>query len=588
MSDSAPAIDQPASPAGPGLLREALLTFVIATLFGAFWQVNPGFARYKDASGGSEWLWQRSPGMARGDSPYHIRMAYLYRTGEMFEAGPNFHWTRLSVWNGHFSDKDFLYHLYLIPFTFFAQDEYDHGGLLQGAKISVAVATGLLALGLLAALRLLGVRQAWPFVLLMGAIAWVFIFRTTEARSWFMSTICALIGWAAISRGKRGLTFVVGVFYVLAYTAAHILLLLAVFNLVGRLILGPEPGARRKAELWRNATVLGAAVLGIVAGWALHPQPVETLQMWWVQNVLVPHLHGGNEISGGMAAISQSVLGWEKIPPGLKLPQELFGAELNPPGLRMMLIGSNFALLIPLVLVGLAFAARWRPNRTAILTLMIAIGLSVLIARSLRFVEYAIPFVVLAAGVWITGMAGGAKRLFVTGRARKVWRRVGLGAISLGMLAQATVINQTLNYTHASYFPAMVDWLSHHDEVRGKLIYNLAWDSFPELFMVRSDCDYAAGLDPAFVVAAGNPQSQAFIQLALGNVGYVASDGPGLVKILREQMRADYVFVEQRVNPVMYDGYARMARAGLLQELVYDDGDADDPFDGYALYRVPR
>ncbi|MCL4731885.1 MAG: hypothetical protein KJ044_15815, partial [Planctomycetes bacterium] len=278
------------SPPGISFWREALLTVLIATLLGAFVHTNPGFL---DLGNGEQWHWQRSPGIVMGDSGYHIRMGWLYRTGEAQAAGPNFHWTRLSVWNGRFSDKDFLYHIYLIPFTGFARDAWDHDGLVKGAKVASAAGYGLLALALLCALRLAGVRPAWPFVLLVAATSWLFLLRMMEARSWAFSAACAVLGWVFLLRGNRAAVFCTGVVYTLSYTASHILVVLAVFQLAARLVLGPDAGSSRRADLRRNAALLGMAVLGLAAGTLLHPQPLEQVRLWWVQNVLVLYMHSG-------------------------------------------------------------------------------------------------------------------------------------------------------------------------------------------------------------------------------------------------------------------------------------------------------
>ena len=56
-----------------------------------------------------------TPCLYDADGYLHIRMAEFLK-----DLGPryNFHWARFSTFNGNFSDKDFLYHVALIPFTF--------------------------------------------------------------------------------------------------------------------------------------------------------------------------------------------------------------------------------------------------------------------------------------------------------------------------------------------------------------------------------------------------------------------------------------------------------------------------------------
>ena len=66
------------------------------------------------------------PTLFGADGYLHIRMAEIIR-----ESGPikDFHWARFSVFSSYFSDKDFLYHVALIPFTFFSD-------IFFGAKVA--------------------------------------------------------------------------------------------------------------------------------------------------------------------------------------------------------------------------------------------------------------------------------------------------------------------------------------------------------------------------------------------------------------------------------------------------------------------
>ena len=102
-------------------VQGALLALLMG-FAGLYYQFAPGFV--VDNAGNSE-LRSTSVGLAGADGYYHIKMAYLYRTGEVGAAGAKFHWTRESTWNGSFSDKDFLFHIYLIPFTLCADGPGD-------------------------------------------------------------------------------------------------------------------------------------------------------------------------------------------------------------------------------------------------------------------------------------------------------------------------------------------------------------------------------------------------------------------------------------------------------------------------------
>ena len=66
------------------------------------------------------------PTIFGADGYLHIRLAEIIK-----DHGPikDFHWARYSIFATRFSDKDFLYHVLLIPFTFF-------GDIFFGAKVA--------------------------------------------------------------------------------------------------------------------------------------------------------------------------------------------------------------------------------------------------------------------------------------------------------------------------------------------------------------------------------------------------------------------------------------------------------------------
>ena len=76
------------------------------------------------------------PTLWEADGYYHIRMAEAVR-----REGPvkKFHWARYSYFATNFADKDFLYHVLLIPFTAFS-------GFFPGAKAAAVFFAFLLFL----------------------------------------------------------------------------------------------------------------------------------------------------------------------------------------------------------------------------------------------------------------------------------------------------------------------------------------------------------------------------------------------------------------------------------------------------------
>jgi hypothetical protein len=210
----------------------------------------------------------------------------------------------------------------------------------------------------------------------------------------------------------------------------------------------------------------------------------------------------------------------------------------------------------------------------------LCVPLQALITRSMRFSEYAVPFVVLTAGVWIAAMSRSPRaQLWLAARAR-IARAAGIALLAALALMQGATLHSDLNHVPGTWYPGLTHWLSTHDEARGKFIYNAGWSTFPELFLARADCDYAAGLDPAFVGAAGTRHSHAWVRIAIKNFTAVAPDGRGLVKYLRDEVGADYIFLVRTDNSHLYFGMLQLAQAGVLGIEVRD------PADAYALFRL--
>lgn len=559
----------------PRFLREAGLVFLLATLLGGFWQANPGLVESED---GPQFVTQRTLGLMPGDSAYHIRMAWLYRTGELQAAGADFHWTRLSVWNGHFADKDFLFHIYLVPFTSWADDASDHAGLAQGAKLGAAVGWGLLALALVYALRLLGVRPAWPWLLLIPCLSWLFLLRAMELRSWLFSASLVALGWASLVQRRHAAVFCVGVVYALSYTAAHLLLVLAAYHWLARLALGPEPGGTRLADARSGLKLTAMAALGLFAGWLLHPQAMQLPGLWWVQNFLVVYLQNGGTLDGMVASITSLLLGSQTLPPDLGLQAGHFGNELKPTDAQGLWLGFGAAFLFAALATLAGLLLRVRLTRAEQLTFGLALPLLVLIARSVRVSEYAMPMLVLGCGMYLPRILAQTREKL--GRRGPLLTPCLRSAAAIAFFAQAAWLHRIVPHMPPSPYPAMSHWLQTSSEARGRMVYNVSWDSFPELFLSSAASNYAAGLDPAFTALHGSRASRAYLLLQSGRADLVANDGPGLVRFLREEAGADFVFVDGRNNPVMRHGLREMSRFGLLETVLEDDQR------NYALYRL--
>src|SRR3989344_2955608 len=99
----------------------------------------------------------RSPNIPDPDSLYHLRHAWLYRTGSMVDTG--FPWTYYSVIRLLGADLWYGFHLFLTPFTYF-------GDLLFGNKaVGIFMTAGLLLIfGWILKRHQISLPFFWPFI----------------------------------------------------------------------------------------------------------------------------------------------------------------------------------------------------------------------------------------------------------------------------------------------------------------------------------------------------------------------------------------------------------------------------------------
>src|SRR5688572_5784877 len=118
------------------------------------------------------------------DAWFHIRIAAELRAQGVLYFD-HLEWARLSVFGEGWGDKEFLFHVFLIPFA--------GGDLLFGAKLALSVLNGITA-GLLA---WIGVRHAgragWLVPLLAVAMTTAFAVRIDQLRPHHLSLILLLL-----------------------------------------------------------------------------------------------------------------------------------------------------------------------------------------------------------------------------------------------------------------------------------------------------------------------------------------------------------------------------------------------------------
>ncbi|PIV39759.1 MAG: hypothetical protein COS29_00915 [Candidatus Omnitrophica bacterium CG02_land_8_20_14_3_00__42_8] len=209
-----------------------------------------------------------TPTLYDADGYLHIRMAEFLR-----DFGPhyNFHWARFSTFNGNFSDKDFLYHVLLIPITFFKD-------IFFGVKIAAFIFAALLFLGFYLILKRYSDKTLLPFFLLSFFLSGMFLETISSPRPLTIVILLTIISIYLIIEKKHGWLFFASVFYSLIHVTSPLIICYA-------LIIETVRHFDRKEFCIK--TIL-FSFLGISVGFLVHPNFPNNLLVFYLNSILVP------------------------------------------------------------------------------------------------------------------------------------------------------------------------------------------------------------------------------------------------------------------------------------------------------------
>jgi hypothetical protein len=201
-----------------------------------------------------------------GDSYFHLAVAR-----EFAESGypEGLAWARLSILGEAYGDKEFLFHLLLVPFAGWMDP-------VVGGRLALAFFNALIfaVIGVIA--RNLAGNWGVLVPLFLYLTAGSFIARVFRLRPELLSLILLLLVVAAAARRRYMWVAFLSAAYALSYTAFQALVGLAgLWTLV--------EWVREKRFPWKlPLSVVG----GVAGGLLLHPGFPDNLRIWWIQNVL--------------------------------------------------------------------------------------------------------------------------------------------------------------------------------------------------------------------------------------------------------------------------------------------------------------
>ena len=436
------------------------------------------------------------PNLVGADAYYHVRVAQIIAEEGIPDEFP---YTQASVFKEHYADKQFLFHVLLIPFL--GED------LILGPKILTVLLTALLFALMAWVLLRNGVPLPWLWTFLMLASGVMFLFRMSLTRPHLLAVPLSVLAAHLMLRRHVLGTFLVSMLFPLCYTAAHLLPGMA-------LVYAAACVLRKEPFPWR---LILAAFAGVLLGLLLHPHRFNIFSLWYLQNV-------------------QVLLNVWRIPDEVGMGNEFFSV----PG-RIILIDAFIPLLGAFAVAFFFLLRGTRASLRTVFLFLLSTAFFVLFLNIGRFVEYWVPFTILL-------LASGARDL-TEGTNWREWlrrHRIGgpalCGLLTLLLLAQTarSVVESQLEVEtdRSLYYRYEATWISKHVPA-GEVVFTCNWDSFPYLFFFAPKQRYLVALDPTFMQAYDPDLFRVWYRIATGQ----PDDSADLVL---SRFNSRWVFAEKR------------------------------------------
>ena len=463
-----------------------------------------------------------SPNIPDPDSLYHLRHAYLLRTNGIFNT--EFPWTYYSAMRTYGTDLWYGFHLLLLPFTF-------GGGTIFGIKVAgVFLTSFLLAVYYSVAKRQKFVFPAfWPFLFLLAVPN--ALFQLLMARPQILTLGLSIMLLSILVSGGSFLTIFL---LAMAITFFHISFFwlapgIAILNLFIRLW--------QKSDWQKGFWDFGAVAIGTALGMVLRPEPLSALKLVYIQVVKL------------------------LIEKQDALPL-LFSRELSPLSFSALVQTAPIFLLLWLVSAVIFSWLSIQANSQKDISLEQKRFLWLSGILSLGFLLMTLAVARRSLMFW---PAFGA--LFIAGTYsflpyKKINQDLFSAILLIGILVMApiTISQNALSLARNSmppdYLREAAEWLKDNSG-SGEIIFNTHWDNFSPLFFWNQKNYYIGGMDPIFQYEYGPELYWKFHHISIDEYGDLTCGetvcGPSNVediyKVLKEDFKARYVFVEKRRNP---------------------------------------
>jgi len=426
---------------------------------------------------------EAQPGFPDPDSFYHAKMATVIRDQGFIETFPWFQWMDFK---NVYVNPHLLYHILLIPFVTIFNP-------LIGIRIS-AVIFGLLAfLAIYLTARSFKASHPWLYPLI-AALTTGFLFRMSLPRAPSLSVAFLLLATWAMLKQRPKILFFTSLFFAWLYHGWPV-----IFLSLGAVVAATfvAETLKKHDSVWSHFkntykqqkwnTI--ATVTGVLAGLIINPYFPQNIQFSILDIFKIGIVNYQSILSVGQEWFPYTADGFLMA---------CFPALLTG--------GLALAFFIP----GLISTKKMPPSEqvVAIFTfLFLAGGYSILCFKANRYVEYAVPFMVLETAVlspfawnfWIKEIWPIVQEFLKTSRLKTMALGLLLTIIFAGFAGGSvkTIIKNN-EYYQAKQYETATDWIKTHVPANETVFHN-SWDYSLVLWYLDDTHYYLGGLDPTFM-----------------------------------------------------------------------------------------
>ncbi|MBU4473399.1 MAG: hypothetical protein L6254_02895 [Candidatus Omnitrophica bacterium] len=416
------------------------------------------------------------PTLFSADGYLHIRMADFLRQYGLYY---DFHWARFSTFATNFADKDFLYHVLLIPFTFLPD-------IFLGAKLSAAIFTIVLYLIFWISLkRYCRLNGLIPIFLLLFIYSAPFLSDLSQPRNMTLIIALTLLFVHYLIQRKKWLLFIIAVFYALSHVSGPYLLLFAFL----------AEGVRFANDRTFSWESIGMVTLGLLAGFLIHPHFPDNLLVFYLNGILVPIF----------------ALKW-----GLEL-----GAEFFPISTRDFVLGYPFILIGLVLLIASSFSRQRKISISTQIWMCIGGFFFVFSFFSQRYLIHTYPLILLSLASYFSDWWQSGSRLPRI-RKNKIARRAISAVCALLFLVIGVHVYRDFRLRAQSelqynqHYEAVGKWMSAHLPA-GEVVFHANWSDSQYFIGLNPKNDYFVTLDPIYMYYWSPRIYSLYRQIAFGN-----------------------------------------------------------------------